>query len=736
MFAGLRARVNSFEQKDFDGPREMVRLDEAGQRLARLLGRAGLKIDRLIKPNSIAVLGASEKPSLGRSMVEALKTLGYAGAIYPINPKYESVAGVACFPDLRSIGRPVDAVAFCVGLEASLKGVRELAECGAGAGVIYGSGFAEQGEAGRAIQAEIESISRSANIALCGPNCMGVLNPVHRSSTFFQPVRDPSGLVGQVGLVSQSGSIAASFLADLRRFGFSTVISSGNEAVVDLADYISYLAHDPATRVIAAFVESIKRPEAFVAALAEAALQDKPVIILKVGKSERAARQIQSHTGGLAGQTRIFSEALRAHRAIEVSSLAEMTEQIVVCLGARRPKGRRIGIVTTSGGQAELVLDLADAAGIDLPLLPEAFRAEAEAGIGACVGAGNPLDAWGHDGSYLPKAFALFSDRDLADAIVFCGTDCLDATALGRPGRDVIYAKNVADAAERSDKPHYYLTTRQNIISRAQVDLLSAAGVPLIGGTELGLRAIDRYARWVERKRLQAPSRPDSSMMSQLQMRIFDEYESKRLVDKFGVPVAREYAVQSVIEAAEAAKAIGYPVVVKALCRAVAHKSEHGFVHVGIANDDKLQWACHELDRNAEHAGMSIDAYLIQEMVGNGIEVFAGISRDPQFGLAMAFGLGGTAIEVLDDIALRLLPLLPGDAEAMIAGLRASALFGAFRGRPPLDVEALAKCLYALSDFACAHANRLEELDLNPVFVRPKGLGCVAVDAMIVMREA
>jgi acetate---CoA ligase (ADP-forming) len=694
-----------------------------------------VKIDRLIKPDSIAVLGASEKPSLGRSMIEALKVIGYAGAIYPINPKYDFVAGLTCYPDLRSIGRPVDAVAFCVGLEASLKGVQELAECGAGAGVIYGSGFAEQGEAGRIIQVEIESILRASNIALCGPNCMGVLNPVHRSSTFFQPVRDPAGLAGHIGLVSQSGSIAASFLADLRRFGFSTVISSGNEAVVDLADYISYLANDPATSVIAAFVESVRRPGAFVAALAEAALQEKPVIILKAGKSERAARQIQSHTGGLAGQGRIFSEVLRAYRAIEVNSLAEMTEQIAVCLGGRRPKGRRIGVVTTSGGQAELVLDMADAYGVPLPPLPEPLRMEVEAGIGSSVGAGNPLDAWGHDGSFLPKAFALFSDQDLADSIVFCGTDCLDTTALGRPGRDLIYAKNVADAAQRSDRPHYYLTARQNIISRAQVELLSAVGVPLIGGTELGLKAIDRYAQWVMEKNKKLRDIPKDMPFSQAYIKILDEYESKSRVNKFGVPIVREHAVPSLEGVLQAAESIGYPVVLKALCHGVAHKSEHGFVHVRIINEEKLRLAYGDLTKSAQLSGKSIDAYLVQEMVSDGIEVFAGVSRDPQFGLTMAFGLGGTAVEILDDISLRLLPLLPGDAETMIAGLRASALFEAFRGRPPLDVDALVKCLYALSDFACAHIDELEELDLNPIFVRPKGLGCVVADAMIVIRE-
>ena len=710
-------------------------LSQRAEETLGYFGGNGVKIDRLIRPDSIAILGASEKPSLGRSMVEALNTLGYVGTIYPINPKYDSVAGIRCYPDLRSIGRTVDVVSFCIGLDASINAMRELADCGAGAGVIYGSGYAEQGEAGRAIQAEIEKVSRDANIALCGPNCMGVLNAVHRSSTFFQPVRDATNLAGHVGLVSQSGSIAATLLADLRRFGFSTVISSGNEAVVDLADYISYLAHDPATRVIAAFVESVRRPEAFIRALEEAVAHDKPVIILKVGKSERAARQIQSHTGGLAGRAQVFKEVLRANHVIEVDSLAEMTEQIAVCLGSRRPKDRRLGVVTTSGGQAELILDLAAAKEIDLPPLPEPFRGEAQDGIGASVGVGNPLDAWGTNGSYLPKAFQLFSDHDLADAIVFCGTDCLDVSTLGRSGRDIIYAKNVIDASAKSDKPHYYLTARQNVISRTQCDLLSAAGVPLIGGTELGLCAIDRYARWAISKSTHAKTLFFSQAKSDWRARLLDEHESKRLVSAYNVPIVVETLVASPLKAMEAANLIGYPVVVKGVCRDISHKSEHGLVLVGVNSEDKVHEACSELEKRANHAGLELESYLVQEMVTSGIEVFAGISRDPQFGLVMVFGLGGIAVELLNDICLRLLPLSPGDAESMIGGLRSSALFGPFRGRPALDVEALGKCLYALSDFACAHADVLEELDLNPIFLRPKGYGCIAVDAMIVMRD-
>jgi acyl-CoA synthetase (NDP forming) len=243
---------------------------------------------------------------------------------------------------------------------------------------------------------------------------------------------------------------------------------------------MEYLVDDPATKIIATFIETVREPDRFIAALDRAAAKDKPVIVLKVGRSERAQQAIQSHTGGLAGQSRVFSEVLRAHRAIEVADLAEMTELISVCQGARWPRGRRINVVATSGGQVEMILDIASAAGIDLPPLPEPVHKEIVASLGHVGGDGNPLDAWGSDrGGYIPSALEILSENETTDAIVFCSGDCMDDQALGRPGRELGYSRILAAAARKSTKPHYLMTTRQNALHSGQVAVLGEAGVPV-----------------------------------------------------------------------------------------------------------------------------------------------------------------------------------------------------------------------------------------------------------------
>src|SRR4029079_15412051 len=258
---------------------------------------------------------------------------------------------------LRDLPGAPDAIAFCVSTERVLEALKTAAEIGACAAVIYDGGLAESGEDGKRLQADVTAICREANIALCGPNCMGVLSPHNRSTTYMQEVRETAGLNGNVGLVSQSGSICIGLLADIRRYGFSYVISSGNEAVITCADYFDFLIDDPSTKVIAAFLETAREPHRFVATLDHAAEAGKPVVVLKVGRSERTQRAISSHTGGLAGEGRVFSEVLRAHRAIEVDDLDEMSEVLAAASGERLPAGPRIGVVTASVGHADLILD-------------------------------------------------------------------------------------------------------------------------------------------------------------------------------------------------------------------------------------------------------------------------------------------------------------------------------------------------------------------------------------------
>jgi acetate---CoA ligase (ADP-forming) len=692
-------------------------------------------IKALLSPRSVAVLGASERASVGRGMVDALERIGFAGAIYPINPKYTTVAGRNCYGSLRELPEPPDVVSFCIRNDGVVEGMRAAAERGARAAVIYDGGFAEIGGDGEAMQLAITGICREAGIALCGPNCMGVLNPPARSTTFKQEVRDPEALAGNVALISQSGSVAASLLADLRRFGFSFVVSSGNEAVNDTASYVEFAIDDPNTKVIATFTETVRNPDRYIAALDRAAAKGKPVVVLKVGRSERVRAAITGHTGGLAGESRVFSEVLKAHRAIEVEDLDEMTEVLAACQGERWPKGRGINVVTTSGGQAELILDVATAAGIPLNPLPPEVRAAVERDVGRVTGDGNPLDAWGRGDfrSTTPQALRLLSDNPTTDAVVFCSSDSVDNQALGRPGREEDYARLFAEAAGKSTKPHYFMTMRPGVMHSGQLRILKDAGVAVIGGSRQGLGAIERLARWgmplaCERTSTLAPS-PDLPSAQ----RTINEADAKRILAAHGLPVTREAVVTSLAAARDAAAAIGYPVVLKVVSDDIPHKSEHGLVAVGLADEARLSAAFEDMQRRVAKLGRPIAGYLVQEMIVDGVEVFAGVARDPDFGLSLAFGLGGVGVEVLRDFALRPLPLREGDAEAMIAETRGAALLKAFRGRPAEDIAALAQCLYALSDFTAANSDRIDEIDLNPIKARHKG--CIIVDALIVTRQ-
>src|SRR5579863_8636181 len=300
-----------------------------------------MPLEALLQPRSIAIIGASEKPTIGRRLVASLERIGFRGRVFPINPNYSTVLGRPCYPSIAETPEVPEAAAFCVGHRLVLDPLMAAAERGIRAAVIYDGGFAERGAQGRRLQDDIAGICREADIALCGPNCMGVLNPVDRSTTYLQELRDPEGLAGNVGILSQSGGFCVSLLTDITRFGFSTIVSSGNEAVVDAAAFLEHLIDDPSTEVIGCFIEAVRAPDRFVAALDRAAATGKPVVVLKVGRADRTQRAVASHTAGDSGDSRAFSGLLRAHRAIEVADLVEFTEVLAACQGARRPPDRK-----------------------------------------------------------------------------------------------------------------------------------------------------------------------------------------------------------------------------------------------------------------------------------------------------------------------------------------------------------------------------------------------------------
>lgn len=458
-----------------------------------------MQLEALFRPKSVAVIGASDKPTIGRRLLVSLARIGFKGAIYPVNPNYSTVLGKKCWPNLTQLPEAPDLALFCVGHGRVLDAVTATAERGVHAAVIYDSGFAEHGEEGRKLQERVTAICLEAGIALCGPNCMGVLNPHHPSTSYLQELRDATGLAGNVGIVSQSGAVCVSLLTDIRRFGFSLVVSSGNEAVLTAADFLEYQVNDPQTATIGAFIETVRQPERFAAALDRAAALGKPVVALKVGRALRAKRAVTTHTGGDAGDSVAISELLRSHGAIEVADLVELTEVLAAFQHWKPPVGRRFGVITSSGGLAELILDIAAVAELQLPLLSSQSRAVIENQIGFISGDGNPLDAWG-SGTFaanLPCALALFDASPDHDVIVLCRDGC-DRQPFDQPDLARAYYDQFAAVAARSAKPHFVLHTRPGVMESTQIGHLRAHGIPVVGGLREGLIAIDRLAHWAK----------------------------------------------------------------------------------------------------------------------------------------------------------------------------------------------------------------------------------------------
>ncbi|HTP84745.1 MAG TPA: acetate--CoA ligase family protein [Alphaproteobacteria bacterium] len=692
----------------------------------------------LLAPQSIAVVGASERQGApGRRLLECLQKIGFAGRIAPIHPSNETVLGLKCYRSPQEVPWRIDAVAFCIDGAGVPAALQAAAEKGARAGVIFGGMGSRDGGA-TSPRGRITAIAREHGMALCGPNCMGVFSPASKSSLYLQVMLDPAPVLGDVGLVTHSGSVAIGMLGDCRRFGFSHVISSGDEAVVTLGDYIDYLVDDPATRVIAAFVESVRDMARFTAALDRASSAGKPVVILKIGRSTHAREAAVGHTGAVVGDGRVFSALLARHHAIEVTSLEEMTEVLAACQSHRRPRGPRVGVVTASGGQVEMILDEVNPALFSLPPLPADAAAEVSKTIGPISGPGNPLDSWGN-GDYtknLPAGLDCLANQPAIDAVVL-----VSDTNDGQPMTPTRYTDILQAASERSDKPFYFMNTRFGLMRMETVHKFKGTGVGMLTGLRQGLGAIGRLGQWAQRQSqpavgIQTPVAAGSTLEAALRQgrKIISEVDAKRILREAEIDVVPERVVRSLADATGAAATLGYPVVLKVVSDDIPHRSEHGLIAVGLHSESELHAAWSKLDQALAGLGVAAGAVdrLVQPMIGGGLEVLIGIGRDAETGPYVAFGAGGVLVELLGEVDVRPLPLCEGDAQQMVARSRLARLLAGYRGRPASDVPALVRTIERIAAFAHAEQERVREIDVNPVIVRPVGQGCVVVDALIV----
>jgi acetate---CoA ligase (ADP-forming) len=705
----------------------------------------------LMNPRSVAIVGASRRgvsalnrEPRGNRVIRNLKSFGYPGEIIAVNPKYSEVMDCPCFPDIGAIPKPVDCVVLAVPGRHVPDLLDSAADAGVRAAVVFSAGFAEIGAEGRARQDRLENLSRERGFLICGPNCYGVLN-VYGKTTLFASTIPAGFLSGPVALVSQSGGLSTTIANALmlnRRVGLSYIVSCGNQAGATVEEYFNYFVEDDNTRVIAGFVEGFKRPQNLLEVARKAAARQKPLIILKGGRSEVSQRAAATHSGSLAGAAEVIDAAFRQHGIVSVRSLNELMDSISVfsCENfvTRYRGGRRVGVLSGSGGECTLVSDAAAGVGIEIPELAEETKSQLREAVADFGNMNNPLDGTGamyDDERIFPRLLqALIDDRNIDVVTINLEANDPRPKELKSGNR---FASAIENAAAASRKPIACFSSIVGGPVDPEILLpLRAAGVPLMEGAECAMTTIrnladyfgfqrnDRADAAIETTTPTSKKPPSGIMPAEAAFRLFEE---------FGIPVAPMRLTRSAEEAVSAAERMGLPVALKVQSADIPHKSDVGAVALLLDNPGAVREAHARILREAARRapGARIDGVIVQRMAGEGVEMILGVKRDPLFGAVVLCGFGGTLVEVLKDVAVGIPPLSRDQARDMVLRLRGVAILGGVRGKPPADTDALCEAMVGVSRLASSLGERLAGLDINPLVVLPKGHGVVAVDALI-----
>jgi len=698
----------------------------------------------LLSPEAIAVVGASERHgSAGRLVLENLCNLEYQGAVYAVHPKYKEVLGFPCYPDLSSLPGPVDSVAVLLAAEKVLPTLEAAVEVGVQAAWVLASGFAEAGPEGKTRQAELARFAEETGLMVCGPNCIGVANLVDRVATYSVAL-SPATVAGGVSAVVQSGAICLG-LANAARFGFRYLISSGNEAVLDSADYIGYLAGDPETRVIILFVEGILSPQKFVAAAQATAEAGKPLLLVKVGRSEAARQAVQAHTGSLAGSDAVCDAVFHRLGVMRLDTLDELVEAAELFLTCPLPQGEGVGLLSLSGGQIGLVADLAQDLGLEFPAFSEEARQALAQILPPYSPIANPLDAWGSgdlESTYPGCVEVVSQEKNIH--LLAVSRDTPPEVAPREVEQSLAVAEAAVRAARETGKPVLLFSNFSTGFQPEVKKMLDEGGVPYLRGTRETLRAVQTFVRYADFRRCMGEPRaagcpspadlPDWRRKLQQIRGSLSEVEGRRLLASYGIPGPKEAVATTAEEAIEVARHIGFPVALKVLSPDIQHKTEIGGVRVSLGDEAAVGTAFREVmgATRQHHPQARLEGVVIQEMVpADAVEVILGVLRDPDFGPVVVFGSGGVLVELLEDSSLRLPPLSREEALEMIHETRGVRLLQGFRGRPPADVDALADALVRLSQLAVDLGDLIVALDINPLMVLPAGQGVRAVDALV-----
>ena len=712
-------------------------------------------VHALLNPRNVAIVGASDRPgNWAGGAFRALTRHNFPGAIYPVNPRNETVwGGLKCYPSLSALPEKPDHVIIVVPGPACIETIREAGRAGARSAQIFSSGFGEGGDPkGRALGVELAKAIEESGVATAGPNCMGNVVAERMMSASDDRITDLTG--GPVAVFGQSGGVVTAIVRALRGRGLypGYGLTTGNEVGLTTADYIRYFAQDPSIKVMACYMESIKDPADFRDACATAQKAGKPIVAIKIGGSEASRAAALAHTGALAGSLACFDAVANALGVIRVDTLDEMVETVHYLAHAKPPKGMRAGAMTFSGGMKGLILEAAERNNFSFPpLLPETLDTlDKVLGVGTSLG--NPLDA----------GFAAISS---AEAYFKCVEVLLED-----PNIDVLLLQEELPQQGRANNKVENLKTVDRMVATGKtkpIAVLSMAtymysdysrefcalmpNLPVLHEVDKVLKAVRAAARYgvqlqhIGERSERVTKKPAQSVIDAIiasadvmadGRRVINETQSKKLLELYGIHAPQEAVAANADDAASAANRIGYPVVLKVVSPQVQHKSDVGGVLVGLRDEAAVREGFAKIKTSlAQHApNATFEGVLVAEMVSGGVELVLGVQRDPEVGPVVMFGTGGVLLEIHKDVSFGPVPLSPRQAREMIDATKASKLLAGYRGASASDVESIASAVVALSELTHDLGDEVESIDINPFVARPKGQNGVALDGLLVLR--
>lgn len=703
-----------------------------------MIGARAQNLRRLLKPRHVCIVG-------GQAMEDAIRRCadtGFAGEVWVVNPKRSELGGRKCYASIADLPEAPDATFIAVPREPTIEILRALSAAGAGGAICYAAGYAEVGGEGHGLQKQL--IEAVGDLAMVGPNCYGILNYLDGIALW------PTGHNGRrvesgCAFIGQSGNIALNVTMNDRSVPFGYVISSGNQVILTVADFVDALTEDPKISAIGLYIEGIDDVPAFSRAAAKAMQAGKPLVALKAGKSELGAKLAMSHTSSLAGSDRMYDSLFERLGVIRVDSLPQLMETMKFVSTAGLPKGNRLAVFTCSGGDGLMTADIAEAIDLPLPQHSPAQVADLKAQLPNFATISNPLDyntsLWGHE-DLLTRCFetVMAGDYDAGMLVIDYATD-------GEASEQAwdCSVKALVTACNKNGKLPIVTATLPELLPARVRDLtISGRGAPMQGLKEAlhAFAATERFARLRDRL---APGGENGGDLDGVtvpptpkphgESRLLQEYEAKQQLSAYGlsVPDAR---VVAPVEAGAAATALGFPIVLKVAEPVLAHKTEAGAVAVNLKSTAEVEAALAHMSAalTQYQPGAVIAKVLVERMVSDVVaELIIGVKRDPQFGLALVIGAGGILVEMVQDSAMLLLPTDRATIERAIESLKIAKLLKGYRGRPAGDLRAVANAAAAVAAFAEAHRGNLLELDVNPLMVLKNG--AVAVDALVVLAE-